>query len=469
MLATSRRRLSGKVLARRFRSLDIAVLLALTPLSLLIGAEGDVFALPLRTVLPPAIGATVMLWLLKTARLYAFKTRESLSLHLAKTALIAVAGAVLTSLTALLTGGGLTVAAGFSLLSVFALCGLHSWEWRKVRRWRAQGLLTPNIVVVGATANAGRLIEAALSARDAAILGVFDDRMSRIPSHIHGVPVIGDTKSLLTHKLLPFIDRIVITVTPTAQHRVRELIDRLKFLPNAVTLFMDVEGFDGQNSALSRLADAPLTQVSGVREDDAKADAKRLQDIVFGALATIAASPLLVLIAIAVRLDSPGPVLFRQRRYGFNGEVIEVWKFRSMRQEATDASASRQVSAGDDRVTRVGRIIRRLSLDELPQLFNVLKGEMSLVGPRPHAIGMKTAGEESARLVAEYAWRNRMKPGLTGWAQINGSIGAVDTPELVQRRVTLDVEYIERQSFWFDLYILIVTIPALIAARNVVR
>jgi Undecaprenyl-phosphate glucose phosphotransferase len=468
-LTTTRRRLSGKALTRRFRSLDIMALVLATPASFLIDRQNDVFAVPLRTALPPVLGAASILWLLKFARIYAFNAGEGLPLHLAKAAFMATIGAVVALATALLLGGSLQVAWGFYLLSLCSISALHAWEWRQVRGWRARGLLTPNIIVVGATANAGKLIEAALNARDAAILGVFDDRMSRIPNHIHGVPVLGDTKSLLTHKLLPFIDRIVITVTPAAQHRVRELIDRLKFLPNAVTLFMDVEGIDGQSSALSRLADAPLTQVSGVREDDARADAKRVQDLVFGALALLAAAPVMALIAIAVRLDSRGPILFRQRRHGFNGEVIEVWKFRSMRQEAADATASRQVCADDDRVTRVGRIIRRLSLDELPQLFNVLKGEMSLVGPRPHAIGMKTAGEESARLVAEYAWRHRMKPGLTGWAQINGSIGAVDTPELVRRRVALDVEYIERQSFWFDLYILTMTLPALIAARNVVR
>jgi lipopolysaccharide/colanic/teichoic acid biosynthesis glycosyltransferase len=133
-----------------------------------------------------------------------------------------------------------------------------------------------------------------------------------------------------------------------------------------------------------------------------------------------------------------------------------------MRVEAADATASRQVSADDDRVTRVGRIIRRTSLDELPQILNVLKGEMSLVGPRPHAIGMKTGEVESARLVAEYAHRHRMKPGMTGWAAIKGSRGPVDTPELVKRRVALDVEYIERQSFWFDLYIIAMTIPCLL-------
>ena len=152
-------------------------------------------------------------------------------------------------------------------------------------------------------------------------------------------------------------------------------------------------------------------------------------------------------------------MFFRQRRHGFNNEEIVVWKFRSMRADAADARAERQVTADDDRVTRVGRFLRKTSLDELPQLINVLKGEMSLVGPRPHAIGMKTGDVESAELVAEYAHRHRMKPGMTGWAAINGSRGPVDTPAEVQRRVALDIEYIERQSFGLDLKIMAMTMP----------
>ncbi len=177
----------------------------------------------------------------------------------------------------------------------------------------------------------------------------------------------------------------------------------------------------------------------------------------------------MALVALAVRLDSPGPVFFRQRRHGFNQEVIVVWKFRSMRHEAADATASRQVSADDDRITRVGRFIRATSLDELPQIFNVLSGEMSLVGPRPHAIGMKTGETESARLVAEYAHRHRIKPGMTGWAAIKGSRGPVDTEAQVRERVQWDIDYIERQSLWLDLWIMLITIPVLLGDRAAVR
>ena len=468
-LASTRRRLKGAVLSRRFRQIDYVLLATALPAALSIGAGTDLLATPLKAALPAVTGAALVLWALKVIQAYAFTSREGLLQHVGKIAAAIALSALGAVAIALVLGSGLQITARFAAFSLTALISAHALAWTFVRAGRAKGLLTPNIVVVGATLNAGRLIQAALTARDAAIIGVFDDRMSRIPSHIHGVPVLGTTQALLSHKLLPYIDRIIITVTPAAQHRVSELIDRLKFLPNTVTLFMDVEGTEGRRAALSRLSDAPLAQVSGVQDDHSKGDAKRVQDVLLGALALLVASPVMLAIALAVRLDSPGPAFFRQRRYGFNNEMIEVWKFRSMRQDAADATAARQVSAGDDRVTRIGRIIRRLSLDELPQLFNVMKGEMSLVGPRPHAIGMQTAGEDSARLVAEYAWRHRMKPGLTGWAQINGSIGAVDTPELVRRRVALDVEYIERQSFWFDLYILLVTIPALISLRKAVR
>jgi lipopolysaccharide/colanic/teichoic acid biosynthesis glycosyltransferase len=135
----------------------------------------------------------------------------------------------------------------------------------------------------------------------------------------------------------------------------------------------------------------------------------------------------------------------------------------------TDHTAQQQVTKNDPRVTRIGRFIRKTSIDELPQLLNVLIGEMSLVGPRPHAIGMRTGPDESARLVAEYAWRHRMKPGITGWAAIKGSRGPMDRAEDVVKRIALDVEYIERQSFWLDLYIILMTIPCLLGDNKTVR
>jgi polysaccharide biosynthesis protein PslA len=351
----------------------------------------------------------------------------------------------------------------------FALLYLaHIAAWWIVVALRRAGKLTQNIVLVGGGRNAERMIEAAFASGDVAILGVFDDRAARSPGSIRNVPVLGDTEALLNHKALPFVDKIVIAVPSAAQARIRDLIGRLKVLPNPVTLFIDIEG-DLTGESIARLADTPLAYLSGKPNDEARAALKRLQDLFIGSVALLFALPVMALIAVAVRLDSPGPIFFRQRRHGFNNEEIVVWKFRTMRQEVSDPNARRQVEADDVRVTRVGRVLRRLSLDEIPQIFNVLSGEMSLVGPRPHAIGMMTGDTESARLVAEYAHRHRMKPGVTGWAAIQGSRGPVDTPAAVRRRVQLDIEYVERQSFWLDLYIIAMTIPCLFGDDEAVR
>ena len=220
---------------------------------------------------------------------------------------------------------------------------------------------------------------------------------------------------------------------------------------------------------MARLAESPLAPLGRMVDLDRKAVAKRVQDLVIGVPMLVLATPLLAAAALAITMDSPGPVFFRQRRHGFNNEEILVRKFRSMRQETADARAERQVTANDDRVTRVGRVLRKTSVDELPQLLNVIRGEMSLVGPRPHAVGMKTGEVESAALVAEYAHRHRIKPGLTGWAAVNGSRGPLHTPADVKRRVALDVEYIERQSLWLDVKILMLTGPRLLGDRSAIR
>jgi Undecaprenyl-phosphate glucose phosphotransferase len=329
--------------------------------------------------------------------------------------------------------------------------------------------LTPNIVVVGATGSAERLIKSMLASREANVLGVFDDRAARSPSALHGVPVLGDTQALLEHRIMPYVDRVVISVPSKARDRVGQLIERLRVLPNEITLLLDGEDEAHEAAAIERIAQMPLARISGPPADQARAFAKRVQDIVIGATALILAAPVMLAIAVAIRLDSPGPALFRQRRHGFNNEEIVVFKFRSMRVETADARATRQVTKDDDRVTRVGKFIRKTSLDELPQILNVLQGHMSLVGPRPHAIGMMTGDVESARLVREYAHRHRMKPGMTGWAAIHGSRGPVDTPESVRKRVAYDVEYIDRQNFWLDLYIMAVTIPCLLGDSEAVR
>jgi exopolysaccharide biosynthesis polyprenyl glycosylphosphotransferase len=193
---------------------------------------------------------------------------------------------------------------------------------------------------------------------------------------------------------------------------------------------------------------------------------KWLFDKCVAALALFGLAPLMALVALAIKLDSGGPVLFRQKRYGFNNELIEVYKFRSMFTDQADANASKLVTKDDARVTKVGRILRKSSLDELPQLFNVLRGELSLVGPRPHALQAKAADRLYDDVVDGYFARHKVKPGITGWAQINGWRGETDTSEKIQKRVEHDLYYIDNWSVLLDLYILIKTPFALIGGEN---
>lgn len=457
-LIPTRARLEARLLARTFRIVDVLVAAGVTAGLTIEGHP-----------LTGGLWAMTVLVALRAFGAYAFPRTRTLPRHLAQVVLALSAGLAVAVL-ALLASDKATAPTVWTLLSATAgLVALHAVWQTIIARGRQQGRLTPNIVVVGATTNAERLIDAAMRTGEVNVLGVFDDRLDRAPENIMGVPVLGDTAALLDHRIMPYVDRVVIAVASTAQNRVRQLADTLSVLPNPLNLFIDIGGPAEDDAAIARIAAGGENELSGATAALRHAWIKRAQDLVVAIAGLLVAGPVMLIVALAVKLDSPGPIFFRQRRHGFNNEEILVWKFRSMRHEMADASAARQISANDDRVTKVGKFIRKTSLDELPQLFNVLAGEMSIVGPRPHAIGMKTAGVESAKLVAQYAHRHRMKPGLTGWAAIKGSRGPVDTPESVRLRVALDVEYIERQSFWLDLYIIAMTIPCLLGDRSAVR
>jgi exopolysaccharide biosynthesis polyprenyl glycosylphosphotransferase len=193
---------------------------------------------------------------------------------------------------------------------------------------------------------------------------------------------------------------------------------------------------------------------------------KNVFDRVIASAAIVMLAPVMLAVAIAIRLESKGPILFKQKRYGFNNELIEVFKFRSMYANRCDAHAATLVSKGDRRVTRVGRLIRKTSLDELPQLFNVLTGQLSLVGPRPHATQAKAADTLYEQVVDGYFARHRVRPGITGWAQINGWRGETDTREKIEQRVKHDLDYIDHWSLMLDVKILARTPFALLKGEN---
>jgi Undecaprenyl-phosphate glucose phosphotransferase len=471
-LLSARQRQSRRLAAHRFRALDMLFLICVTYFFLRRAPVSPTLETPVADVIPAVAGSWTAWILLRSLDLYRLGRSERLTSHLARVVVVgAVATGVAVGLRSLLpeTETSVTDALGLMLTVGAGLLALHATWWALVARRRRLGWLTPNIVVVGATGHAEDLIASALHRRDLNILGIFDDRPTRAPSSVLGVPVLGTTTDMLDHRVMPYVDLIVVAIDPSATARVREITSRLAVLPNKVTLLFDDPSALRRSAAIDQIADAPLAPLHPAIDAARRAFAKRVQDLAISVPLVLLMAPTLAVIAIAIRLDSPGPIFFKQRRHGFNNEEIVVWKFRTMRHDAADARAERQVTAGDERVTRIGRLLRSTSLDEVPQLFNVISGEMSLVGPRPHAIGMKTRDVESAKLVAEYAHRHRIKPGMTGWAAINGSRGPLDDQEQVSRRVALDVDYIERQSFWFDLQIMVMTIPSMFGDRHTVR
>jgi Undecaprenyl-phosphate glucose phosphotransferase len=257
------------------------------------------------------------------------------------------------------------------------------------------------------------------------------------------------------------VDQVVLCMPWAEERRVRDLQALLADYPVDVCLAPDLLAYRStatEAPRLLRLADRPIRGWAAV--------VKSIEDyaLAIGALA-VAAVPM-ALIALAVRLDSPGPALFRQRRTGFNNRDFYVLKFRTMYHDAADHTVKRQVMAGDPRVTRVGAILRRTSLDELPQIFNVLRGEMSFIGPRPHAPGTRAGGRPFEEVMARYAARHRVKPGLTGLAQVRGWRGPTETEDKLIRRVESDLEYIETWSPWLDLVILVRTLLAVARMRN---
>eukprot|EP01037_Dinobryon_pediforme_P021539 gene21539-22430_t len=250
---------------------------------------------------------------------------------------------------------------------------------------------------------------------------------------------------------------LIVTISLQAESRVLDLLSKLWVLPVEIHLSAHAENLQFRPRSYTYVADVPMLPIFDKPLADWDAVSKRCFDLIFATIAIVLTAPVMIWAAIAVKRDSKGPILFRQQRYGFNNEVINVWKFRSMYVDKTDADAHQVVTRGDPRVTPVGRFIRRTSIDELPQLFNVLFGTLSLVGPRPHALKGHTQNQLFEQVVDGYFARHRVKPGVTGWAQINGWRGEVDTPEKIRKRVECDLYYIENWSLLFDLKILALT------------
>lgn len=318
--------------------------------------------------------------------------------------------------------------------------------------------------------DAGEELIKALSAQPESgisIVGVFDDRNDdRSTDTVAGVPKLGNVDQLVNYARNHHLDLIVFTIPISAEGRILQMLAKLWVLPIDIRLSAHATKLRLRPRSYSYLGSVPVLDVFDKPIADWDVVVKAAFDRVVAFLALVALSPVMLAIALTVKLTSRGPILFKQQRLGFNNEVIEVYKFRSMYTDLCDVAGQRTVSRGDPRVTPFGRLIRKSSMDELPQLLNVLKGDLSLVGPRPHVLHAKTADTLYDQVVDGYFARHRVKPGMTGWAQINGWRGQTDTEEKLQRRVEHDLYYIENWSVLFDIQILAMTPFALLKAEN---
>ncbi len=324
---------------------------------------------------------------------------------------------------------------------------------------RRRGPLTEVVAIVGAGPLADRLVRQLrrLHPDTAEVAGIFDDDPD---AHCDG-PV----SRLIELGAARRIDWIVLALP--AGTDVNPVVQRLMALAVPIASCPQHLGLAPERPVGHLAGEIPVTLLADRPIKDWDAVAKRMFDLVIGGLLLLVLAPFLAAIAIAIRLDSPGPILFRQRRHGLNNATFDILKFRTMRWDPEGATRElQQTLRDDDRVTPLGRFLRASSIDELPQLFNVLKGEMSLVGPRPHAVNMRTENQLGNEITELYAHRHRVRPGITGWSQINGARGATHTAGELRRRVELDLQYIERWSVLFDLKILALTGLVVIRADN---
>ncbi|MFZ3032948.1 MAG: undecaprenyl-phosphate glucose phosphotransferase [Parvibaculum sp.] len=350
-----------------------------------------------------------------------------------------------------------------------ALLAMRAGAGVAVRHWMKVGRLERRVVIVGGGERGLRLIEAlrASSASDIKICGVFDDRGDqRVPEDIAGYPKLGTVDELVRFARSNRIDLLIMALPLTAERRVLEMMRKVWVLPVDIRLSALDAPLRMTPGTYSYVGNVPFFNLYDKPLSDWDYVLKLIEDRVLATIFLVLLSPLFLLIAIAIKLESKGPVFFKQRRYGFNNELVEVYKFRTLKHESADKDADKLVTANDDRVTRIGRFLRRSSLDELPQFITVLKGGMSIVGPRPHAILAKAGDELYGDVVDGYFARHRVKPGITGWAQINGWRGETDTREKIQHRTEHDLYYIENWSLLFDLYIIARTPLSMLAGEN---
>jgi Undecaprenyl-phosphate glucose phosphotransferase len=341
--------------------------------------------------------------------------------------------------------------------------GLERWAMQRlIRGWIARGYCTRTVAIIGHNPLAEQLIAKLEGNRlGIRIIGIFDDRD----------PAFGQTAGtiddLLNYSRNSTVDIVVIALPISPAERIQSVIHRLRHQPLNIRVLPGPIGLDKYsriNLPRTELPGVQLIAVANPPISEVALFMKRGFDQIGSALALLILSPVFILCAAGVALSNPGPVLFRQQRIGYQGRAFTILKFRTMYADRRPHNAPAE--RNDPRVFSFGRLLRRWSLDELPQLFNVLKGEMSLVGPRPHVAGQEVKGHGFFEDVNEYAGRHRVKPGITGWAQVNGWRGPAETLEQIERRVEHDIFYIENWSLLLDVVILVKTVFVVFFGKN---
>ncbi len=292
--------------------------------------------------------------------------------------------------------------------------------------------------------------------------GFFDDRADeRYPDGL-GHPMLGKMNEVAPYVRQHNIKMIFISQPISAQPRIRRLIDELQDTTASVYFLPDVYVFDLMQARFDTVGGMPVIAICETPFMGFNSAIKRGSDILFASIILLLLAPLMLAVAVAVKLSSPGPVIFRQRRYGLYGEQIIVYKFRSM-SVMDDGAKVVQAQKQDPRVTRIGGFLRRTSLDELPQFINVLQGRMSIVGPRPHAVAHN---EQYRKLIKGYMLRHKVRPGITGWAQVNGLRGETATLDRMEARIQYDLDYLRNWSVWLDLWIILKTVKVVLTREN---
>ncbi|MEH6627074.1 MAG: undecaprenyl-phosphate glucose phosphotransferase [Motiliproteus sp.] len=322
---------------------------------------------------------------------------------------------------------------------------------------RENGLNTRRIVIVG-TSDLGQRVATAIKRENwigLQLEGFFERAEGEyIAAFLSDIPVLGKLDGCANYVRNHQVDQVWICLPLAQEAEMRELFESLDDVAVELRFVPDIFGFQLLNHSISEVAGLPVINLSASSMDGIHRVVKAIEDRVLAVIILFLISPLLVAITLAIKLSSKGPAVFKQRRYGINGDEIKVYKFRSMT-VLDNGSEVQQAQKGDVRITPLGSFLRRTSLDELPQFFNVLQGRMSIVGPRPHAVAHN---EQYKGLIGGYMKRHLVKPGITGWAQINGWRGETDTLNKMEKRVEYDLYYIENWSLWFDLKIVFLTL-----------